>query len=150
MFLCVFRPCCPPGVGLTQCWTTPTWWSAATCPASPRERRTDISSARYNTHRCQMYPCMCGNDCSNSCCCLILVVAGHAEVLHRLRDQWPDRKRSDAERDDYTSLWQDHLSTGTDVKQVLKGKDRHAISLSFSNFQLYILIESTISLSLSF
>lgn len=47
-FFCVSRPCCPPGVGSTPCWMTLTWWSAATCPASPTERRRDTSSARYS------------------------------------------------------------------------------------------------------
>lgn len=45
----VFRPCCPPGAGSTRCWTTPTWWWAATCPVSCRERRRVTSSASYWT-----------------------------------------------------------------------------------------------------
>lgn len=43
---CVFRPFYPPDVGLIRCWMTLIWLSAATCPASPRERRRDTSSAR--------------------------------------------------------------------------------------------------------
>lgn len=48
---CVSRPCCPPGAGLIQCWMTLTWWSTATYPASPTERRRDTSSARYDGHK---------------------------------------------------------------------------------------------------
>lgn len=45
--------------------------------------------------------------------CPIFSVAGHAEVLHRFWDQWPDRKRPDGERDDHSALWQNHLPAGT-------------------------------------
>lgn len=48
MIFSTFRLCCPPGVGSIQCWMTLTWWSAATCPVWPRERRRVTSSARYN------------------------------------------------------------------------------------------------------
>lgn len=45
---CTSRLCCPPDVGSIPCWTTLTWWSAATCPASPTGRRRDTFSARCN------------------------------------------------------------------------------------------------------
>lgn len=44
--------------------------------------------------------------------CLVSAVAGHAEVLHRFWDQWPDRHCPDGERDDHPALWQNHLPAG--------------------------------------
>lgn len=43
---------------------------------------------------------------------LLCSAPGHAEVLHWLWDQWSDRKCAHTERDDHTSLRQNHLSTG--------------------------------------
>lgn len=40
------------------------------------------------------------------------VVAGDAEVLHRIWNQWPDRKCPDTERDDHHPLWEHHLAAG--------------------------------------
>lgn len=105
---CASRLCCPPGVGSTRSWTTLTWWSAATCPAFPRGRRRDTSSARWNSHscwprrRCDATPSLQADFFFALLCRLVAV--GHAEVLHRVRDQWPDRKRTDAEGDDHAAL----------------------------------------------
>ncbi len=43
---------------------------------------------------------------------LLCSAPGHVEVLHWLWDQWSDRKCTHTERDDHTSLRQNHLSTG--------------------------------------
>lgn len=54
--------------------------------------------------------------------------AGHAQVLHRLRDQRPDRKRPDGEGDDHSALRQDHLAAGNISGSVLTLRSSRLVS----------------------
>lgn len=114
MVSCVYRHCCPPGVGSIQCWMTLIWWSDVTSPASQKERRRGISSVRYKNKQICIKTCQWQYSCSQriNCYFLIFLVAGHAEVLHWFWNQWSDRKCTDSERDDHFALWQNHLTAG--------------------------------------